>query len=237
MAELQLGNIKPAGADNVVVDSRYVRGGYLVASKLVELFPVTAAEIDASIKGANGKNIIKGSLCHCQEDSKFYQYNGTTWVEKDLMSPADRQKLAGIAAGAEVNVQADWNETSTSSDAYIRNKPSVIVEGDGRLTNPRTPTSHAHGKITNDGRLDTASRIVVTDSNKNVTVGTIDPIDLATKLYVTEQVANAVTGGTLVLTGYATEDYVNNAISALPKVTTSQEEPTGGNTGDIWFKY
>lgn len=41
-----------------------------------------------------------------------------------------------------------------------------------------TPTSHTHGNITNDGKLGTASRIVVTDSNKNITVGSINPADI-----------------------------------------------------------
>ena len=34
-------------------------------------------------------------------------------------------KLAGIAAGAEVNVQSDWSEADSSSDAYIKNKPTI----------------------------------------------------------------------------------------------------------------
>lgn len=38
---------------------------------------------------------------------------------------AEKQKLAGIQEGAEVNVQANWNETNSSSDAYIQNKPSI----------------------------------------------------------------------------------------------------------------
>jgi len=40
---------------------------------------------------------------------------------------ADKAKLDGIEAGAEANVQADWNETNTSSDAYIQNKPDLSV--------------------------------------------------------------------------------------------------------------
>lgn len=36
-----------------------------------------------------------------------------------------KNKLDGIASGAEVNVQANWNETNSSSDAYILNKPTV----------------------------------------------------------------------------------------------------------------
>lgn len=41
---------------------------------------------------------------------------------------ADKNKLAGIASGAEVNVQSDWSVTSTSSDAYIKNKPTKVSQ-------------------------------------------------------------------------------------------------------------
>lgn len=41
---------------------------------------------------------------------------------------AEKSKLAGIAAGAEVNVQADWTEADSSSDAYIANKPQNLVQ-------------------------------------------------------------------------------------------------------------
>lgn len=37
----------------------------------------------------------------------------------------DATKLAGIAPGAEKNIQADWNQTSTSADDYIKNKPTI----------------------------------------------------------------------------------------------------------------
>jgi len=38
---------------------------------------------------------------------------------------AEKTKLAGIAEGAEVNVQANWTETDESSDAFILNKPTL----------------------------------------------------------------------------------------------------------------
>lgn len=38
---------------------------------------------------------------------------------------AEKMKLSGIEAGAEVNVQADWETNDTNSDAYIKNKPPV----------------------------------------------------------------------------------------------------------------
>lgn len=40
-----------------------------------------------------------------------------------LMLPSDKTKLNGIAAGAEVNVNADWN--ATEGDALILNKPAL----------------------------------------------------------------------------------------------------------------
>lgn len=41
-----------------------------------------------------------------------------------------KNKLDGIANGAEVNVQADWSVSDTNSDAFIKNKP-----GDATTTN------------------------------------------------------------------------------------------------------
>lgn len=46
-------------------------------------------------------------------------------TQNGLMTAAQAEKLAGIQAGAEVNVQPDWNVTDTSSDAYIKNKPTI----------------------------------------------------------------------------------------------------------------
>lgn len=50
---------------------------------------------------------------------------------------AEKNKLAGIAAGAEVNVQSDWSQSTTTADDYIKNKPSVYTktESDNRYVN------------------------------------------------------------------------------------------------------
>lgn len=50
-------------------------------------------------------------------------------------------KLATIAQGAEVNVQANWNETNTSSDAYIQNKPTIPTVNNATLTITQNGTS------------------------------------------------------------------------------------------------
>ena len=42
-----------------------------------------------------------------------------------IITGAERTKLTGIETGAEVNVQANWNESDSTSDAFIQNKPSL----------------------------------------------------------------------------------------------------------------
>lgn len=42
-----------------------------------------------------------------------------------LMTADEGTKLAGIAAGAEVNVQSDWSVSDNTSDAFIANKPTL----------------------------------------------------------------------------------------------------------------
>lgn len=55
---------------------------------------------------------------------------------------AEKEKLSGIAAGAQVNVNADWQ--ATSGDALILNKPYIpskvsdLVDDSGHYTKPAT---------------------------------------------------------------------------------------------------
>ena len=45
---------------------------------------------------------------------------------------SDISKLAGIEAGAEVNVQSDWSQSDSTADDYIKNKPTIsstVVSG------------------------------------------------------------------------------------------------------------
>ena len=85
-----------------------------------------------------------------------------TWTETTLYSAAEKTKLTGIEAGAEVNVQSDWN--ATTGDAFIANKPSIPaaqVQADWQQTDsdavdfienkptvPDTPVAPATGAAT-----------------------------------------------------------------------------------------
>lgn len=52
-----------------------------------------------------------------KENGKGLSTNDYTTTEKN--------KLGGIESGAEANVQANWAETDSSDDAFIKNKPSI----------------------------------------------------------------------------------------------------------------
>lgn len=60
----------------------------------------------------------------------------------------EKNKLNGIAAGAEVNVQADWVMADSSSGAYIKNKPDIdaII---GNAINSITPSTIGLGNVDN----------------------------------------------------------------------------------------
>lgn len=60
----------------------------------------------------------------------------------EVFSVAERTKLSGIDAGAEVNVQSDWN--ATSGDAQILNKPTIPTYS--KVTKPGTIPGLYHSK-------------------------------------------------------------------------------------------
>lgn len=70
-----------------------------------------------------------------------------------LMLPSDKIKLNGIAAGAEVNVNADWN--ATEGDAQILNKPTLATVATSGSYNdltgkPTIPTVDVNKKYVDD---------------------------------------------------------------------------------------
>ena len=74
---------------------------------------------------------IPSSTTDLSEGTNLYYTDARVSANSDVVANtakrsypiADETKLAGIAAGAEVNVNADWN--ATSGDALILNKPTI----------------------------------------------------------------------------------------------------------------
>lgn len=159
----------------------------------------------------------------CIVGKKEYIYDGSAWQElgdetlyvqkeegKGLSTndytDAEKSKLSGIAAGAEVNVQSDWSVTDTADDAYIKNKP----------TSMKNPTALTFGSKTYDGS--TAQTITASDLGA-----------LTSHQDISGKQDNLTFDGTYNASSnkVATVSTVNNAINALADIADT------GNVNDL----
>lgn len=61
-------------------------------------------------------------------DNKVDKIEGKTLSTNDYTND-EKAKLANIEDGAQINVQADWDQTDTTQNDYIKNKPTVVEGG------------------------------------------------------------------------------------------------------------
>lgn len=82
-------------------------------------------DVDSALSSAS-ENPVQNKVIKAALDNKVDKVNGKGLSTNDYTT-AEKNKLEGIAAGAEVNVNADLN--ATSGDAKILNNPFSIVDG------------------------------------------------------------------------------------------------------------
>lgn len=96
---------------------------------------------------------------------------------------SEKSKLAGIEAGAEVNVQANWNESDSSSDSFIQNKPTI--PSGSQLVPSAAPSD--------------AGEVLTVDSNGDPTWAPAQaPISAGDGIDITNNVVSAKVDGTSV---------------------------------------
>lgn len=112
------------------LESVVVNGSYDSTNKKIVLTLQSGSTIDIPVG-----DLIAGLQSEITSTNKLASdlVDDTNQTHK-FMTSAEKTKLSGIAAGAEVNVQSDWNVTSTSSDAFIKNKPTIPTRT-SQLTN------------------------------------------------------------------------------------------------------
>lgn len=103
-------------------------------------------------------------------------------------------KLSGIESGAEVNVQSDWSQTTTTDDSYIKNKPTKLSE------------------FTNDSNF-------ITNTVSNLT-NYYTKSNTYTKTEVDSLIATIVTLNILVVQTLPTSDISTTTIYLVPKTTS-----------------
>lgn len=77
----------------------------------------------SSVTSGSGELVTSGGV-YAALENKVDKVPGKGLSSNDY-SDNDKNKLSGIEAGAEVNVQADWNQTTSTADDYIKNKPTL----------------------------------------------------------------------------------------------------------------
>ena len=146
---------------------------------------LTSADIDTSQNHVHANKVILDSITQALLDkwntvsNKVDKVSGKGLSTNDFTA-AILNKLNGIAAGAEVNVQADWSSTDSASNAFIKNKPSSFP-----------PSSHTHTKaqisdmptklsqFTNDPGYLTSADIDTSQNHTHANKGILDTLTQA----------------------------------------------------------
>jgi hypothetical protein len=89
----------------------------------------TIIEVDSEFSDTS-TNPIENKIIKQELEKKVDKIDGMGLSSNDY-TDTDKEKLATISEGAEVNVQTDWNETDTTSDAFIKNKPTSLPANGG----------------------------------------------------------------------------------------------------------
>lgn len=174
-----------------------------------------------------------------------------------LMTTAQANKLAGIESGAEVNVQANWNETDTTSDSYILNKPTIPdltnyynktetdAEIQGAITDLDVPSTSVSGHYIKsiaqvDGLIEAVAELADTTpgngSTKLITSGAVYT-GLSGKASAADQaidraaLVELVDGGAKNLSNWYT------GTAAIDGTTIATEVPITYKSGDFAFSY
>jgi len=119
--------------------------------------------LDAAQKGGGSGGSYTKAETDELLDGKVNVETGKGLSENDYTN-ADKAKLDGIETGAEANVQADWTQTDTTADDYIKNKPTITDVNDAVLTIQKNGTA-----------VGTFSANAATAATINITV----PVDAA----------------------------------------------------------
>ncbi len=118
-------------------------------------------------------------------DTKVDKVSGKGLSTNDYTT-TEKNKLAGIATGAEVNVQSDWNQTTTTADDYIKNKPTIpaaqvnsnwnATSGVAQILNKPTlatvATSGSYNDLSNKPTIPTVNNGTLTVTQNGTSKGT-----------------------------------------------------------------
>lgn len=184
-------------------------------------------------------------------NGKFVEKVNGKGLSTNDYTTAEKNKLSGIATGAEVNVQADWNQTNTSADDYIKNKPEIpegvepatatpLMDGTAAVgsSTKYARENHVHPTDTSRAQTNHASTATTYGAGNGTNYGHVKLSD------ATDGTAAASSGGTAATPKAvsdalaAAKSYADGKVSGLYKykgsVATYANLPSSPATGDVY---
>jgi hypothetical protein len=113
------------GADSVPWSGITDKPELYTKSEVDDLLENVEIDVDSALSDTS-ENPVQNKVVKAAVDGKVDKVSGKGLSTNDYTT-AEKNKLSGIEAGAEVNVNADLN--ATSGDAQILNNPFSIVNG------------------------------------------------------------------------------------------------------------
>jgi hypothetical protein len=169
-----------------------------IETTAADILSVSSGAISADDAGADrivywnntSNKLTYGTPSDVGAAASSHTHSDATQSVAGFLSTADKTKLDGIASGAEVNVNADWN--ASSGDAQILNKPTLGTAAAAATTDFAAAShTHAASAITS-GTLDVA-RLPVGTGSTQVAAGN--------HTHVVADVAGAAASGSITTSG------------------------------------
>ena len=189
--------------DDSVVQEKLTAGDNITISNNV--ISATVPSVDISGKADKVEDAVNGNLAGLDSNGNLTDsgiaadrvVQDASYVHTDQNFTTElKNKLVNIEAGAEVNVQSDWLEENSSSDAYIRNKPDM---------SQYATTADISGKADKvSGAVD--GNLAGLDSTGNLTDSGISASDVATQTDLAGKQDTLIAGNNITI--------VDNVISA-----------------------
>lgn len=147
----------------------------------------TTPKMDGTAAVGTETAFARGDHVHPSDTSKVDKVDGKGLSTNDYTDD-EKSKLAGIASGAEANVQSDWNQTTTTADDYIKNKPTIPSAGTGS-SYPSMDGTRALGSQSGYARVD---HVHPSDTSRVPTTRTVNGHALSSNITISASDVSAI---------------------------------------------
>lgn len=144
-----------------------------------------------------------------------------------------KNKLDGIAAGAEVNVQSNWAQTNSSADDFIKNKPSIPAKTSDLTNDSNFVTNTSYATANTGGVVKVGSGLEITNGVLSATGGGVaDEVEWDNVLNKPTFSTVATSGSYNDLTDKPTPQIVNDATLTIQRNNTNVGTFTANASSD-----